>query len=77
MWMTLREAMLRVCTARLASTRGEPPARHFRTSAMSLRLLRAMLSLLHEAESRARPPGPLDLVDVGAGCGELLASCSG
>jgi SAM-dependent MidA family methyltransferase len=53
--------------------RGEAPARHFRTSAhVSPRYGQAMLSLLREVDTALGHPGRLDLVDIGAGQGELL-----
>src|SRR5215472_13047170 len=53
--------------------RGEPPSRHFRTSAhVSPSYARAMLVLLREVDAALGHPGRLDLVDVGAGRGELL-----
>jgi len=53
--------------------RGEPPARHFRTSAhVSPAYAGAMLSLLREVDAALGHPRRLDLVDIGAGRGELL-----
>src|SRR5215470_1081639 len=53
--------------------RGEPPSRHFRTSAhVSPSYARAMLVLLRDVDTALGHPGRLDLVDVGAGRGELL-----
>ena len=53
--------------------RGEPPARHFRTSAhVSPAYAGALLSLLREVDAALGHPRRLDLVDVGAGRGELL-----
>jgi SAM-dependent MidA family methyltransferase len=54
--------------------RGEPPSRHFRTSAhVSPAYAAAMLGLLREVDAALGHPRRLDLVDVGAGRGELLA----
>ena len=53
--------------------RGEPAARHFRTSAhVSPAYAGAMLGLLREVDAALGHPSRLDLVDVGAGQGELL-----
>ena len=58
--------------------RGEPPARHFRTSArVSPAYAGAMLSLLRETDAALGHPRRLDLVDVGAGRGELLGQVLG
>ena len=54
-------------------TRGEPPARHFRTSVhVSPRYAAAVLDLLRHVDAELGHPGRIDLVDVGAGGGELL-----
>ena len=53
--------------------RGERPAAHFRTSVhASARYAAAMLALLREVDTALGQPPRLDLVDVGAGQGELL-----
>ena len=53
--------------------RGEPPARHFRTSVhASLGYAAAVLELLREVDAGLGWPERIDLVDVGAGRGELL-----
>jgi SAM-dependent MidA family methyltransferase len=53
--------------------RGERPAAHFRTSVhASARYAAAMLALLSEVDAALGQPPRLDLVDVGAGQGELL-----
>jgi SAM-dependent MidA family methyltransferase len=53
--------------------RGEPPARHFRTSVhVSPGYAVAVLELLREVDAGLGWPGRIDLVDVGAGRGELL-----
>lgn len=55
-------------------TRGEPPARHFRTSVhVSPGYAGAVLALLRQVDDALGRPARLDLVDVGAGRGELLA----
>jgi SAM-dependent MidA family methyltransferase len=79
MWMTWREAMR---TALYGPggfyARGEPPSRHFRTSAhVSPAYAGAMLGLLREADAALGHPARLDLVDVGAGRGELLGQLLG
>jgi SAM-dependent MidA family methyltransferase len=54
-------------------TRGEPPSRHYRTSAhVSSAYAGAMLILLREVDAALGHPDRLDVVDVGAGRGELL-----
>jgi SAM-dependent MidA family methyltransferase len=54
-------------------TRGEPPARHFRTSVhVSPRYAAAVLDVLRHVDAGLGHPGRIDLVDVGAGRGELL-----
>jgi SAM-dependent MidA family methyltransferase len=53
--------------------RGESPARHFRTSVhVSPGYAAAMLELLREVDAGLGRPERIDLVDVGAGQGELL-----
>jgi SAM-dependent MidA family methyltransferase len=53
--------------------RGEPPARHFRTSVhVSPGYAAAVLELLREVDAGLAWPERIDLVDVGAGRGELL-----
>jgi SAM-dependent MidA family methyltransferase len=79
MWMTWREAM----RAALYDpggfyARGEPPSRHFRTSAhVSSAYAGAMLSLLREVDAALGRPARLDLIDIGAGRGELLGQLLG
>ncbi|GIF65111.1 hypothetical protein Ais01nite_31460 [Asanoa ishikariensis] len=52
---------------------GAGPAGHFRTSANASPVLAAaVLRLLHRVDEALGRPGRLDLVDVGAGRGELL-----
>jgi SAM-dependent MidA family methyltransferase len=54
--------------------RGERPAAHFRTSAhASPRYAGAVLALLRHADAALGHPDRLDLVDIGAGQGELLS----
>jgi SAM-dependent MidA family methyltransferase len=77
--MTWREAMR---TALYGPTgfyaRGEPPSRHFRTSVhVSPVYAGAMLTLLREVDTALGHPGRIDLVDVGAGRGELLGQMLG
>jgi len=53
--------------------RGESPARHFRTSVhVSPGYAEAVLELLREVDTGLGRPERIDLVDVGAGQGELL-----
>ena len=53
--------------------RGEPPARHFRTSVhVSPGYAAAVLELLREVDAELGWPDRIDLVDVGAGQGELM-----
>jgi SAM-dependent MidA family methyltransferase len=53
--------------------RGELPARHFRTSVhVSPRYAAAVLDLFRHVDAGLGHPGRIDLVDVGAGRGELL-----
>src|SRR5262245_13336268 len=53
--------------------RGEPPARHFRTSVhVSPRYAAAIWELLRQVDAGLGHPGRIDLVDIGAGRGELL-----
>jgi len=55
--------------------RGEAPAAHFRTSVHASPLYAAAIARLLDRVDRALGrPDPLDLVDVGAGRGELLAA---
>ena len=54
---------------------GPGPAAHFRTSAhASPQFAEAVLRLLVRVDQALGRPDPLDLVDVGAGRGELLAA---
>jgi SAM-dependent MidA family methyltransferase len=55
--------------------RGEAPADHFRTSVHASALFaEAVGTLLERVDAALGRPDPLDLVDVGAGRGELLAA---
>jgi SAM-dependent MidA family methyltransferase len=73
-WMTWRQAMRSALYGPGGFyARGELPARHFRTSVhASPRYATALLALLAEVDAALGRPGRLDLVDVGAGGGELL-----
>ena len=77
--MTWREAMRTALYGPAGFyARGESPARHFRTSAhVSSAYAGAMLSLLREADAALGHPRRLDLVNVGAGGGELLGQLLG
>ena len=74
MWMTWREAMRTALYGPAGFyARGEPPSGHFRTSAhVSSAYAGAMLRLLREADAALGRPARVDLVDIGAGRGELL-----
>jgi SAM-dependent MidA family methyltransferase len=55
-------------------TRGERPAAHFRTSVhASRRFAHAMVRLIAEMDDALGRPARFDLVDIGAGSGELIA----
>jgi len=79
MWMTWHEAMQTALYGPAGFyARGEPPSRHFRTSAhVSPAYAGAMLRLLREVDAALGQPARLDLVDVGAGRGELLGQLLG
>jgi SAM-dependent MidA family methyltransferase len=79
MWMTWREAMRAALYGPAGFyARGEPPSRHFRTSAhVSSAYAGAMLSLLRDVDAALGRPARLDLVDIGAGRGELLGQLLG
>jgi len=56
-------------------TRGEAPARHFRTSVHAGPMFATgVLALLRRVDAALDRSDPLDLVDVGAGRGELLTA---
>jgi SAM-dependent MidA family methyltransferase len=77
--MTWREAMRTALYGTAGFyARGEPPSRHFRTSVhVSPVYAGAMLTLLREVDAALGHPGRIDLVDVGAGRGELLGQMLG
>jgi SAM-dependent MidA family methyltransferase len=77
--MTWREAMRAALYGPAGFyARGEPPSRHFRTSVhVSPVYADAMLTLLREVDTALGHPGRIDLVDVGAGRGELLGQMLG
>jgi SAM-dependent MidA family methyltransferase len=74
MWVTWRAAMQdALYGSRGFYARGECAAAHFRTSVhASPRYAAAMLALLREIDASLGHPARLDLVDIGAGRGELL-----
>jgi SAM-dependent MidA family methyltransferase len=74
MWLTWRAAMQEALYGSGGFyARGECPAAHFRTSVhASPRYAAAVLDLLREVDRSLGHPGRLDLVDIGAGQGELL-----
>ena len=78
-WMTWRQAMqVALYGPDGFYARGEPPARHFRTSVhVSPRYAAAVLDLLRHVDAELGHPGRIDLVDVGAGRGELLGQVLG
>jgi SAM-dependent MidA family methyltransferase len=73
-WVAWREAMRAALYDRAGFYgRGEPPARHFRTSVhASARYGQAIFALLGAVDCELGHPARLDLVDIGAGRGELL-----
>ena len=73
-WMTWRQAMQAALYGPGGFyTRGEPPARHFRTSVhVTPGYAAAVLELLRQVDAGLGHPERIDLVDVGAGRGELL-----
>ncbi|MFI0352341.1 SAM-dependent methyltransferase [Actinomadura sp. 9N407] len=75
-WMTWRTAMERALYGPDGFyRRGERPAEHFRTSVhASPRFAAALARLLVEVDGALGHPARLDLVDVGAGGGGLLAN---
>ena len=78
-WVTWRAAMQEALYgSRGFYARGEPPAAHFRTSVhASPRYAAALLALLREIDVSLGHPARLDLVDIGAGRGELLSQMLG
>lgn len=75
MWQTWQQAMQQALYGpRGFYVRGECPAAHFRTSVhTSARYAAAMLALLRDVDTALGQPAQLDLVDIGAGQGELLS----
>ena len=73
-WMTWRAAMQQALYGSGGFyQRGERPAAHFRTSVhASARYAAAVLTLLCHTDAALGHPPRLDLVDIGAGQGELL-----
>lgn len=73
-WVTWRAAMREALYgSRGFYARGECPAAHFRTSVhASPRYAAAMLALLRGVDASLGHPPRLDVVDIGAGRGELL-----
>ena len=74
MWTTWRAATQDALYGQAGFyARGERPAAHFRTSVhASPRYAGAILALLRHADAALGHPDRLDLVDIGAGQGELL-----
>jgi SAM-dependent MidA family methyltransferase len=75
MWVTWRAAMQEALYgSRGFYARGECPAAHFRTSVhASPRYAAAIAALLREVDASLGHPARLDLLDIGAGRGELLS----
>lgn len=75
MWLTWREAIQAALYGPHGFyARGERPGAHFRTSVhVSPRYAGALLALLREVDAALGHPARLDLVDLGAGRGELLS----
>lgn len=75
MWLSWREATERALYGDGGFyRRSELPSAHFRTSVhVSPRLASAVLTLLTALDDALRQPAELDVVDMGAGGGELLA----
>jgi SAM-dependent MidA family methyltransferase len=67
-----REAMRRALYGEDGFFRTSAPAAHFRTSAHSPLFAQAIATLLERVDEALGRPGRFDLVDVGAGRGELL-----
>ena len=74
MWKTWQEAMQAALYGPGGFyARGERPAAHFRTSVhTSARYAAAVLTLLGHVDAALGQPAQLDVVDIGAGQGELL-----
>jgi SAM-dependent MidA family methyltransferase len=72
-WVSWQAATERALYAEHGFYRHErQPARHFRTSALSTVYIAALVALLGRVDEALGRPRPLDVVDVGAGGGELL-----
>ncbi len=76
MWLTWRQAMQAALYGPAGFyARGERPAWHFRTSVhVSPRYADALLGVLRAVDAALGYPGRLDVVDIGAGRGELLTA---
>ena len=79
MWTTWRAATQDALYGRGGFyARGEDPAAHFRTSVhVSPRYAEAILALLRHTDDALGHPDRIDLVDIGAGQGELLGQVLG
>uniref|UniRef100_UPI00350E4AE4 SAM-dependent methyltransferase n=1 Tax=Nonomuraea pusilla TaxID=46177 RepID=UPI00350E4AE4 len=74
MWLTWREATQRALYGEGGFYLRERPSGHFRTSvSASPAFADAVLALLVEVDAELGAPDPLDLVDIGAGEGLLVA----
>jgi SAM-dependent MidA family methyltransferase len=75
-WLTWRQAMQTALYGPAGFyPRGEQPAWHFRTSAhVSPRYAGALLTVLRAVDAALGHPARLDVVDIGAGRGELLTA---
>ncbi len=74
MWLTWRAATGRALYGEQGFYRRERPSAHFRTAAHASPLYAAaLMRLLESVDADLGRPARLDLVDVGAGRGELLA----
>jgi SAM-dependent MidA family methyltransferase len=74
-WLTWREATSGALYGPDGFFRSQRPAAHFRTSVHASPLFAdAVLRLIDETDAALGRPDELDVVDVGAGRGELLAS---
>ena len=75
MWKTWQQAMQAALYGPGGFyARGERPAAHFRTSVhTSARYAAAVVTLLGHVDAALGQPAQLDVVDIGAGLGELLA----
>ena len=75
-WLSWRQAMQAALYGPAGFyARGERPAWHFRTSVhVSPRYAAALLTVLRAVDAALGQPDRLDVVDIGAGRGELLAT---